>query len=224
MTQSFNVLIVDDHPLIVKAYQSALRHLSKEKPEYNFEVSTANDCDTALSKIQEVSKSSLDLVFLDISLPPSKNDDFFSGEDLGIFLRETLPFTKIIIATTYTRNIRLNSILKSVNPDGFLIKSNITPETLTEAIETVIKDPPYYCKTVLKFLRKKSSNDFIIDRTDRKLLLELSKGSKMIELPKILNLSMAAIERRKRILKEEFNVEGKSDRELFKAAEDAGFI
>ncbi|WP_242202144.1 response regulator [Aestuariivivens insulae] len=225
MTQTLNVLIVDDHPLIVKAYQGALNHFNKIKPEYSFNISTANDCEQAYAKIQQASKGEgIDLVFLDISLPPTNDGEIVSGEDLGVVMRELLPETKIMVSTTYTKNVRLNSILRSVNPDGFLIKNDLTPEILTEAIETVIVDPPYYGKAVLKFLRKKSSKDFVIDRIDRRMLYELSRGTKMGEMPEILNLSIAAIERRKRILKEEFNVDGKGDRELLTAAEEAGFI
>ncbi len=225
MSQGFNVLIIDDHPLIVKAYQSAIRHVGKRKAEYSFNVDTANNCDEANEKImQAVNSDDLDLVFLDISLPPSEDGSIISGEDLGMIIREKLPETKIIVSTTYTKNVRLNSILKSMDPDGFLIKNDLTPDVLTEAIEIVLQEPPYYCKTVLRFLRKKTTNDFVLDRTDRKMLFELSRGARMKELPTKLNLSIAAIERRKRMLKEEFRVDGKGDRELLKAAEEAGFI
>ena len=223
--QGLKILIVDDHPLIVKAYQSAVKHVGKRKTAYNFVVDTANSCGAANEKIlQAANDEGLDLVFLDISLPPSEDGTIISGEDLGIIIREQLPQTKIIVSTTYTKTVRLNSILKSVNPDGFLIKNDLTPEVLTEAIETVLHEPPYYGKTILNLLRKKSTNDFIVDRTDRKMLFELSRGTKMKELPDILNLSIAAIERRKRILKEEFQIPGESDRTLLIAAEDAGFI
>lgn len=225
MMQPFNALIVDDHPLIVKAYQSALRHYGKKHTNINLHVDTATNCDEAYAKIKEAKLGrGLDLIFLDISLPPSEDGKIISGEDLGVIVRNLLPQTKIAVSTTYTRNIRLNSILKSIDPDGFLIKNDLTPEVLTEAIESIVTEPPYYCKTVIKFLRKKATTDYILDRTDRSILFQLSKGTKMKELPNILNLSIAAIERRKRILKEEFNVEGGSDRELLQAAEEAGFI
>ncbi|TXE08110.1 response regulator transcription factor [Seonamhaeicola algicola] len=225
MAKTLNVLIIDDHPLIVKAYHSAIKYLEKTNENYSFNTESANNCDEANTKILQLEKcSNASLVFLDISVPPSTDGKIVSGEDLGIIIRSKIPNAKIIVATTYTKNTRLNSILKNINPDGFLIKTDLTPEILTQAIETVIQDPPYYCKTVLKFLRKKTTNDIVLDTTDRVMLLELSKGARMNELPEILNLSMAAIERRKRILKEKFRVDGKSDRVLFKVAEEEGFI
>ena len=59
---------------------------------------------------------------------------------------------------------------------------------------------------------------------DRKILYELSQGTKMNELPNVLPLSIAALERRKRILKDVFNVSGKGDRDLLKLAQNKGFI
>ena len=225
MSQTYTALLIDDHPLIVKAYKSALKYVSKKGEVYKFIIDSANNCDTAFSKIQKESiTDSIDLIFLDISLPASKDGKIISGEELGIIIRKELPNAKIIVSTSFNDNIRLSSILKSVNPDGFLIKNDLTPAVLAEAIETVIKEPPYYSKTVLKFLRKISANDFLLDSVDRKLLFELSRGAKMGELPGVLLMSIGTLERRKRILKEIFNVAGESDRVLIQAAEGAGFV
>ncbi|GAA3583518.1 response regulator [Snuella lapsa] len=225
MARTYNVLIVDDHPLIIKAYDSALQHISKQDPNVNFNIETARDCDSAYQKITESQiNDGIDLVFLDIKLPPSKDGKIISGEDLGLKIREEIDTVKIIISTMFDDNNRLHSILKNVNPDGFLIKSELTPDILTDAITTVLTSPPYYSKPVLKLLRKMSTTNFVLDSIDRKLLFELSRGTKMKELPNILLLSIAALERRKRILKELFNVVGKGDRALIDAAEEKGFI
>ena len=225
MLKTYNVLIVDDHPLITKAYSSALRYLSKHVPDITFNVQTATDCDTADKAIKKSqNKDGFDLVFLDISLPPSKDGKLISGEDLGLKLRNQFDDVKIIVSTTYNDNHRIYSIFKNVDPDGFLIKSDLTPEILNEAITTVLSNPPYYSKPVLKLLRKISTHDFILDDIDRRLLYELSQGAKMKELPDILLLSIAALERRKRILKELFDVVGKGDRDLIEIARKKGFI
>jgi len=225
MSQTYNVLIVDDHPLIIKAYSSALQYISKHESNFKFEVQTATDCDSANNLIKKsINKESIDLVFLDISLPPSKDGKIISGEDLGLKLRKLFDDVKIIVSTTFNDNHRIYSIFKNVDPDGFLIKSDLTPEILNEAIINVLSNPPYYSQPVLKLLRKISTHEFVLDEIDRKLLYELSRGTKMKELPEVLLLSIAAIERRKRILKELFNVVGKGDRELIEIAEEKGFI
>jgi len=214
-----NVLIIEDHPIIVNVYSEELKRI-QNRTNFCFNIDSANSCDEALSKVNKTTN----IVFLDITLPRSKDERFLSGEDLGIYLREKFKKIKIIVITALSDNSRLNSIFKSIDPDGFLIKSDLTSKILNNAIENVIEGSPYYTKTVLKLLRKISTNDFTIDSLDRKLLFELSKGAKMKELPGVLMLSIAALERRKRILKERFNVEGKGDRQLIREAEIKGFI
>ena len=72
---------------------------------------------------------------------------------------------------------------------------------------TVINQPPFYSKTVLQLLRKTASNNYLIDEIDRRLLYEISIGTRMNELPDVINLSKAALEKRKRNLKEVFKVQ-----------------
>tara|TARA_R110002049_G_C8991515_1_gene549089 strand:+ start:231 stop:452 length:222 start_codon:yes stop_codon:yes gene_type:complete len=73
-------------------------------------------------------------------------------------------------------------------------------------------------------MRKQVSNDIVIDEIDRRILYELSRGTKMSELPQIIPLSISGIEKRKRVLKELFNLDQKDDRGLIRIAEEKGFI
>ncbi|NMH88999.1 response regulator [Flavivirga algicola] len=220
-----NILIVEDHPLISDAYENALKQVSSNHTGLEFNIDKVTNCDDAYFKIKNTSKpQTIDMVFLDIKLPPSQDGKIISGEDLGVKIRLLLPNTKIVIVTTYNDNYRMNSIFKSVDPDGFLIKNDLSPNELILAIESVIQGDPYYSKSVIKLMRKQSSNNLMVDAIDRKLLYELSRGTKMNELPEIIPLSKAAIERRKRLLKEIFNVNNKSDRALLEVAEQKGFI
>ncbi|TYP74365.1 response regulator [Aquimarina intermedia] len=224
--KEYSVLIIDDHPLITDAYKSAFNYYSKLNESIVFSIVTAQDCDSAFKLIKEFSKSekNLEIVFLDIKLPPSIDGEILSGEDLGLRINKMLPDTKIIVSTTFNDNYRVHSIFKNLNPDGFLIKNDITPKELIEAIDTILNDPPYYSKTVIKLLRKQVSNDFLLDNIDRKILYELSIGTKMKDLPNILPLSIAGIEKRKRQLKQIFNIISSDDKELLHIAKEKGFI
>lgn len=222
---TYQVLIIEDHPLITEAYKKAFLKIESRNPEISFKISDANNCDVAYSKIMEASKQQiLDIIFLDIKLPPSKEGIILSGEDLGLKIIELLPNTKIVVSTTFNDNYRINSIFKSLNPEGFLIKNDLDPKELVLAIESIVDGKPYYSKSVIELMRKQTANDFLIDAIDRKLLYELSKGTKMSQLPEIIPLSISALEKRKRVLKEVFNLADKDDRDLFRIAEEKGFI
>lgn len=225
MVKTHNVLIIDDHPLISDSYKDAFLDVSTKNEHIEFNIDIANNCDIADEKIKIASLGDgLDIVFLDIRLPPSSDKKILSGEDLGIKIRKMIPSTKIIIATTFNDNYRIHSIYESINPDGFLIKNDITDKDVVNAIRAVIIDNPYYSTTVVKLMRKHMSNSFRVDPTDRQILYQLSIGTKMKDLPGIIHLSMAAIEKRKRILKEQFNIEGQEDKVLIAIAKEKGFI
>jgi len=219
--QEYTVLIIDDHPLIAEVYESALLNVS-ERNDYAFNICMVNSCDAAIAAIMEASE--IDLVFLDINLPKSEDEEFLSGEDVGIAIRKQLPNTKIIVSTTYNDNYRVHNILKSINPEAFLIKNDVNRKALISAIESVFDGAPHYSKTVLKLLKTHMDNDFFVDKIDRQILYELSIGTKMIALPTVVPLSKGGIESRKRKLKEIFNVENEDDKDLVQLAKDKGFI
>jgi len=225
MSKFYNVLIVDDHPIIADAYRSAFEFISSEQDDVEFDISMVGNCDDAVKAIEVASKGDgIDIVFLDISLPPSSDGRYLSGEDIGVKIKQVLPKCKIIVATTFNDNYRIQVILKNVNPDGFLIKNDINKEELVTAIKTILENSPYYSKSVLELFRKQSSIDYQLDKIDRQLLYEMSIGTKMKDLPKIIPMSMPGLEKRKKQLKELFKVQDNDDRELILKAKEKGFI
>ncbi|MDP2692880.1 MAG: response regulator [bacterium] len=224
-TKIYNILIIDDHPLIAQAYNLALLEL-KNKEDVDFIVEICHNCTDGYKAIKDTvsDKKSIDLVFLDISLPPSKDGKILSGEDLGIKFRELLPAAKIIVSTTYSDNYRIHNIIKSVNPEGFLIKNDLDPDELLKAIVAVLDGKLYFTESVLEVLRNNVSSDFVLDSTDRRILYELSIGTKMKDIPNVLPLSIAGIEKRKRNLKVIFNIKKNSDKDLIQLAKKKGFI
>lgn len=225
MCKEYKVLMIDDHPLIIDAYKRALNLIANTNKAFKFIVDDANNCDSAVSKISKATKKeAYDLIFLDIKLPPSKNGKYLSGQDIGVLIRKKLKDVKVIVSTAFNDGYMVSCILRNINPEALLIKTDLTLDILVNAVKMVVSDPPYYSKEVIKILRKQSANDFVIDNIDRKILHELSNGTKMNELPKVLPLSIAALERRKRILKDVFDVVGKGDRDLLQLAQEKGFI
>ncbi len=218
----YKVLIVEDHPIIVDVYENALEKVANAN-EVEFSIDKAEDLDTAHNLLESTNQS-YDLVFLDMRLPASADKKLLSGEDLGVKIKANYPETKIIIATTYNDNYRVHTILRNVNPDGFLIKNDISSKEILNAIESVLEDAPYYSKSVLKIMRNEVSSEFILDDIDRKILHELSLGTLTKNLTDTIPLSLAAIEKRKRHLKEIFNLQSSSDKELIQTAREKGFI
>jgi hypothetical protein len=64
----------------------------------------------------------------------------------------------------------------------------------------------------------------MLDIIDRQLLYELANGTKMNKLPKIISMSLAGLEKRKRNLKALFDIPDEDDRALLQIARTKGFI
>jgi DNA-binding NarL/FixJ family response regulator len=221
----YKVLIVDDHPIICNSYKDAVKEVNEEFEDLYIQVDIALDCDSARDRIRNswVEKG-YDLVFLDIRLPASKDRKLLSGEDLGELIRDEQPQAKIIVATTFNDNFRVQNIFRSLNPEGFLIKNDLDIQEFIMAISHVMQGKPYYSSTVSSLFRKQMTHTINVDKIDRQMLYELSMGTRMKEMPKVVPLSMAGIEKRKRILKQKLDVEDQGDKALITKAREMGFI
>lgn len=224
MKKKLNILIVDDHPIIVEGYKNAL--LSIELPDHDIHVDTTDNCEDAYRKIRTASheKKPYDVLLLDIKLPPSSNGRILSGEDLGTIARNLTPQAKIVVITMFNENPRIHNILKTIDPDGFLIKSDLTSNEFLKAFRGVMEKPPYYSHTVNNFLRLQSNSDVVLDDIDRSILYHLSQGIRTKNLTEYVSLSLAGIEKRKRLLKQAFGVESHDDEKLLEIARERGFI
>ncbi|NNK39043.1 MAG: response regulator transcription factor, partial [Winogradskyella sp.] len=137
------ILMVDDHPIIIEGYQNVLQATKTDDQELLIE--TANNCDTAQLMIERAADNRpYDVCFFDISLPGSLDGTITSGEDLATLSKQLMPNAKIIILTMFNETFRIHNIIKEINPDGFLIKSDLTSMELADAFQHILKSPPYY--------------------------------------------------------------------------------
>ena len=223
MEQHLKILMVDDHPMIIEGYQNTLLATKKEHQQYKIDIATT--CDMANELIKKSAKNiPYDILFFDISLPPSKDGLITSGEDLAKIARVYLPDAKIIILTMFNESFRILNIIKGINPEGLLIKSDLTSRELAEAFQQILESPPYYSSTVNNFLNTTVTSDIYVDEINRKILHLLSQGVKTKGLKDHIDLSMSGIEKRKKHLKLLFSVEDGKDESLLKEARKQGFI
>jgi len=218
-----NILMVDDHPIIIEGYQNVL--MATKQDDQTLLIDTANNCDMAVSLINRAARStSYDVCFFDISLPPSEDGKFTSGEDLALLAKEVLPRAKIVILTMFNESFRIHNIIKELNPDGFLIKSDLTSMELADAFQQILQSPPYYSSTVNNYVKRTITSEIYLDDVNRKILHLLSQGIKTRSLGEYVGLSTSAIEKRKKQLKLLFSVPDGKDESLLQEARDKGFL
>ncbi|MFC4633490.1 response regulator [Dokdonia ponticola] len=222
--KELKVLIIEDHPLMQTAIKNVFEKLSAHQKKYRFIIEIASNCKEAYDKLS-LPKNFYELILLDIQLPAYPDQKLFSGEDIGLWIKQTLHLSsKIIVITFIKDNFRIQNIIQSINPNGFLVKEDITPETLLNALKKIFEFSPYYSESVTTHNQKIISNNIFLDATDRQLLYELSQGSNMAELIELLFLSKSAIQKRKSKLRDIFNITDKSNRKLIQKAKELGFL
>lgn len=219
--QAIKILVVDDYPMTVQGYSILLKNTESE---FEIETDSAFSCDDVLMRLNDNSGSFYDIVLLDINLPPSNDKKVINGQDLGLKIKHKFPQSKIIVHTGINDQDRIANIFSTLKPEGFLIKPDIEPEILFDAIRAVLSDESYYSKKINKFLGKKSNQDFFLDSLDVKILYHLSRGERMKNLPNHVPLSMSTIERRKKNLKLLFGIPDGSTKELLEIVREKGFI
>lgn len=219
---SRNILIVDDHPFIIEGYKNAITRYNPK--EYDFAISQAYDCKSGYELIEDVNTPSFDVAFLDISMPPYEEKDIFSGEDLAKLILKKMPHCKIILLTMYTELLKIKTIIRTINPNGLVIKNDLTFDELLFAFDKVMKSEKYYSQSVVKMLNQSTHNSIEIDEFDKQILFHLSKQTPIIQMPQYIPISLNAIEKRKVNLKELLKIKSGSDEELIKEAKSKGLF
>lgn len=217
------ILAVDDHEMTTMGYKFILEDTDFQDSEVRMD--TAKSFEEAKERVEDSLKSvHYDIVLLDIQLSQGTDGPARTGEDLGILVRDISPDSKIVFMSSFSDNYRINSILKSVDPEGYMVKSEIDQMSLQAMVRTVLTTPPYYTQKALAAIRKKMANDISLDENDRKILYHLSIGTKTKDMVDHISLSLPSIENRKRHLKTLFGIEKQNDQALIAESRSRGFI
>ena len=222
--KAIHILIVEDHPLLLESFMMVLEELEKENFEWHFEIKNADSCDGVMFILQNrFPFDGFDLAVLDYGIAPSVEGKYFSGEEVGTYIRKQFPQTKILFVSAENQQFKIRNIFKGIDPEGFIFKGDSRSEILKEAVKEILDGGSYYSRRIRKAMRATMVADLSLDEWDRRILFELGRGTKTIQLPQLLPLSLSTVARRKRRLKEIFGVEGGDDAALVKRAREMGY-
>ncbi|MCX6183681.1 MAG: response regulator [Flavobacterium sp.] len=223
MAQLVRVLMVDDHPFIIEAYKNAIKGYNT-KGLYEFTVTQAKDCKTGYEAIINEDNAQFDIAFFDLSMPTYEEKGISSGEDLALLVKERLPACKIILLTMHSEMLKINTIIKNINPNGLVIKNDLTFDELLLAFDKILKDENYYSQTVVKLVSQIPFDSNEVDVFDKQLLFHLSKGVPTADLAQFVPLADAVIEKRLTNLKAVLDIPQATHSELVQEAKNKGVI
>ena len=223
MAQLVRVLMVDDHPFIIEAYKNAIKGYNT-KGLYEFDITQAKDCKTGYEAIINEDNPQYDIAFFDLSMPTYEEKGIHSGEDLALLIKERMPACKIILLTMHSEMLKINTIIKNINPNGLVIKNDLTFDELLLAFDKILKDENYYSQTVVKLVSQIPFDSNEVDVFDKQLLFHLSKGVPTADLAQFVPLADAVIEKRLTNLKAVLDIPQATHSELVQEAKNKGVI
>lgn len=213
-----NVLVVDDHPMTVSGYIESLSLKGLFSTSLYF--TKAYSCEEAFLKL--LSPLSFELAIIDYGLPSYAAEQIYSGIDLAQLIQERHPDCKIIMITAHTEVLKVYDIFKKIQPEGLMVKNDITPETLPQTVLEIMQGKSHQSPTVKNIIKEIWKKDLMVDDTNRQILLYLSKGYKLKKIEQTLMLSLSAVQRRIAQMKGAFDV--KEDTSLVEEAILQGFL
>lgn len=220
MSESLRILIVDDHPTMIEGYKSILAsRYSIEK----LNVTEAYNCQSAYEYINKPTPP-FDVVLLDLALPPYEHAKLFSGEDLAKLIQKVSKETKIIMLTSHTEAFILYNLIKKVNPDAVLVKSDFKSDDFLKAVDCVLEGNQYYSATASKSLKEVGSNNCALDSYDRRIISLLAKGIKTKNMPEQIGITLSAIDKRKAQIKLFFDIHKGNDEDVIREARKRGLV
>lgn len=216
------ILMIDDHPSQIEGYKIIL---SYNLSSVNIETTAAFSFEKAYQIItNKINPIKFDVIFLDWSMPSYEDERIKSGEDLAYVIRKYLPDAKIVMITSHCESFLIYNIIKQINPSGMLIKSDFTGNELLIAFDTIINGGIYYSDTVKLSLKHLLSGENYIDSYNRQIIILLSQGIKTKNIPKYLNISQSAVEKRKMQIKDYLCIQKGTDEDIIKESKKKGFI
>ncbi len=140
MNSKINVMIVDDHPLILMGLKNILKNCK------NINISAeASNGRVALSILNN---ENIDLVISDIKMPE------IDGIELTKQIKREYPDIKVILLTLYDNEETLKRAFNS-GAESCLLK-NTSKKELINIISKVFNDEYYYCKEVMAVIQRVS--------------------------------------------------------------------
>ena len=218
-----NILIVDDHPLIVDSYVTLLSAIESNK-NTNFHL--AYNCKQAYEKINvlKASDTPLDVAFIDVNLPPYEEMNLRSGDEIGSLVKQRFPRCSLIIISMHCDPVWVNRIAKTLNPLGFISKNDINYKSFPSIMEAITNKETYYTASILEAQKEFIIKNIHWDEHDSKIIQLIADGIKTKDLTRYIPLSLSTIEKRKANLKKQLIFKGGTDAELIERVNNLGLF
>lgn len=185
---NLNVIIADDHPIVLFGIRKSLEQIEGINLVGQFEDST--------SLINNIAKLKADILITDLSMPGDKYGD---GITLIKYIKRHYPNLSIIVLTMNNNPAILSAVL-DLDIEGIVLKQG-APADLPKALSALQKGKKFTPENVSKLLEKVNANGYGDKRLSPKeseVLRLFAEGFLVTEIAKKLNRSIKTISSQKK--------------------------
>ena len=125
---TINVLIVDDHKLIIEGYKTIFSN-NRLGAEIDVCEATTTTQAVEILKASAVEKT-FDVVILDYTLPVCETYKIYNGFDLVHYVRTYQPQAKLMILTSHSEALILYRVIMESRAEAIMIKSDFSSDLL----------------------------------------------------------------------------------------------
>ncbi|GHE23406.1 response regulator [Sphingobacterium griseoflavum] len=206
MNKQISVIIVDDHPLVLRGFEFILRP-SKE-------IGLLGCFSTAVDALDFLKDNPVDVVLMDINLPD------INGIDATLELKKNWPSTHVVAIS----NLNEASVAKRMlqcGASGYLLK-NVSSHELMESIVQVCQGELVVSEEMRQALAEKQMDIPFVTPREQEVLHLLAEGKTTPEIASLLFISKLTVETHRRNLLHKFNVANSAS--LIRRAVELKFI
>jgi DNA-binding NarL/FixJ family response regulator len=184
--EPINILIVDDHQLVIDGLKSML--------QINKQFVVKNQALNGVQALEILDSQQDDYHFLltDVSMP------LMSGIELCKIVKERFPHIKVLVLSMHN-NISIIKDALNAEADGYILK-NTGQEELIQAIERILENGTYFSQEILPIIiklygkEKKSDSRHSLSEREREVLSLIIKEYTSKEIAEQLFISKQTVD------------------------------
>ncbi len=196
--EKINIIIVDDHPIVIEG----LRMMLNSQSFFNVAGSFASGAET----IRFIQSNTVDIILLDITLPDT------NGTELCREIKKISPNTSVIMFSNRSeRSIIMQSIQNGAN--GYLLK-NTSIDELVVCIRGALSGDIVFCNETKQIISRPSQNDLPVPRLtkrEKQILQLVAQGKTSNTIAEELFLSPLTVDTHRKNLLQKFQVKNSTE-------------
>lgn len=210
MSHNINIIIVDDHPIVIQGLKMML-----ENQKFFQICGTFNDGEGVRNYMKT---NTADIVLLDITLPDA------NGIELCAEIKKKSPQTSVIMLSNRSERSIIMQCLQN-GASGYLLK-NATIEELSNGIRGALSGNIVFCNEVREIISKPSQNELSgiprLTKREKEILKLLTEGKTSIAIAEELFLSPLTVDTHRKNIIHKFQV--KNVAELINVAKQNNMV